>query len=126
MKFINLTQHKLTEDQIKNLVSVGFDEDSIQVYPDPFTKQTLTFEKLPSLSEIRKAAVTLAQYAKSQAATHVMIGGAPYLMRPLEEELERAGSIHYYYAFTERKTVEKVNEDGTVEKTSVFVFAGWI
>ena len=125
MKFINLTQHKLTEDQIKDLVSAGFDEDSIQVYPDPFVKQTLTFDKLPAMSDVRKAAVTLADYAKSQAATNVMIGGAPYLMRPLEEELTHLGII-YHYAFTERKTVEKVNEDGTVEKTSIFVFAGWI
>lgn len=125
MKFINLTQHKLTEDQIKDLVSAGFDEDSIQVYPDPFVKQTLTFEKLPAMPDIRKAAVILAQYAKAQAATNVMIGGAPYLMRSLEEELAYNGITHHY-AYTERKTVEKVNEDGTVEKTSVFVFAGWI
>lgn len=125
MKFINLTQHKLTEDQIVSLVSAGFVENNIQVYPDPFVKQILTFERLPSMPNIRKTAVTLAQYAKAQAATNVMIGGAPYLMGPLEEELANNG-ITYHYAFTERKTVEKVNEDGTVEKTSVFVFAGWI
>ena len=126
MKFINLTQHKLTEDQVFNLVNMGFDdEDSIQVYPDTSTRLLLTFDNLPSLSEIREAAVKLAQYANFAEATHVMIGGAPYLMRPLEEELERVGII-YYYAFTERKTVEKVNEDGTIEKTSVFEFAGWI
>ena len=125
MKFINLTQHKLTEEQVKSLTWAGFAEDGIQVYPDPFVKETLTFEKLPAMSDIRKAAVTLANYAKSQAATSVMVGGAPYLMRPLEEELEHLGIV-YQYAFTERKTIEKANEDGTVEKTSIFVFAGWI
>ena len=125
MKFVNLTQHALTEDQVKSLIDLGFDEDSIQVYPDPYTKQKLTFEKLPSMAEVREAAWDLAYSAKAKAATNVMIGGAPYLMRPLEEELEIL-DITYHYAFTERKTTEKVNEDGTVEKTSIFVFAGWI
>ena len=125
MKFVNLTQHTLTEDQVKFWTWAGFGEDDIQVYPDPFVKEKLTFEKLPSMAEVREAALALADYARSQAATNVMIGGAPYLMRPLEEELENL-DITYHYAFTERKTTEKVNEDGTVEKTSIFVFAGWI
>ena len=77
MKFINRTQYELTEEYIKDLISTGFDADSIRVYPDPNNKQTMTCEKLPSLAKVRKACATLTQYARAKAVSKVTIVGAP-------------------------------------------------
>ena len=97
MKFINRTQHSLTEEQIKDLICTGFDKDSIRVYPVPNNKQTIAFEKLPSLAKVRKAAATLMQYARATAATKVTIVGADYTIGLMEEELERVCVIEYHF-----------------------------
>ena len=54
-----------------------------------------------------------------------MIGGAGYFMRPLEEALREKG-IKPLYSFSERKSVEKTNPDGTVTKVNVFEHVGWV
>ena len=96
MKFINLTKHSLTEEQIKDVISTGFDKDSIQVYPNPYTKQTAAFYKAPPLAEVRKAAVILLQYAEAHATNQVAVVGAPYSIG-LEEELDRVCVIQFHY-----------------------------
>jgi len=54
-----------------------------------------------------------------------MIGGAPYLMSALEAALE-AVDLQPVYAFTRREVVERAQPDGSVAKTAVFRFAGWV
>lgn len=54
----------------------------------------------------------------------VLIGGVPFLMRPLEEALERYGLVPVY-AFSKRKSQEKM-EDGKVIKTQVFEHLGFV
>ena len=95
MKFINRTQYELTEEQVKDLISTGFDTDSIRVYPDP--KQTIAFYKAPPLAEVRKAAAILMQYAKAHATNQVAVVGADYTVGLLEEELERVCIIQFHY-----------------------------
>ena len=94
MKFINRTQYELTEEQVKDLISTGFDTDSIRVYPDP--KQTIAFYKAPPLAEVRKAAAILMQYAKAHATNQVAVVGAPYIIS-LEEELDRVCVLQLHY-----------------------------
>ena len=57
--------------------------------------------------------------------TPVMVGGAPWLMAPLVAGL-KAAKLTPVFAYSQRESVDTVNEDGTVSKTSIFVHRGWI
>lgn len=139
-KVINLTQHKSTANQ--NCLDLeGRDLD--------YLKELLTFNTLPDEKEILNRAKTLSALAWKQAywnviaendhlsylededeilayarGTKVMIGGAPYLMTALADELKKDG-LTPVYSFTERKAVESV-VDGEVRKTSIFSHVGWV
>jgi hypothetical protein len=54
-----------------------------------------------------------------------MIGGAPYLMAPLEVAL-RAHGITPLYAFSVRESVEQTQPDGSVRKIAVFRHGGFV
>ena len=54
-----------------------------------------------------------------------MIGGAPFLMGPLERALISRG-IFPAYAFSRREVVEKATADGEVTKTAVFRHEGFV
>lgn len=119
MILINLTQHNLTQEQLKDAVEVGTDVRDEVV-------KLITFSGLPTAGEIKNNASRLAVICRDMHASHAVIGGAPYFMGPLEQALRKAGIVPLY-AFTERVAVEVVNpETGEVTKTSKFNFAGWI
>ena len=119
MILINLTQHNLTQEQLKDAVEVGNDVHDEVV-------KLITFSGLPTTGEIKGNASRLAEICRDMHASHAVIGGAPYFMGPLEQALRRAGIVPLY-AFTERVAVEVTNpETGEVTKTSKFNFAGWI
>lgn len=119
MILINLTQHNLTQEQLKDAVEVGTDVRDEVI-------KLITFNGLPTAGEIKNNASRLAAICRDIHASHAVIGGAPYFMGPLEQALRRAGIIPLY-AFTERVAVEVTNpETGEVTKTSKFNFAGWI
>lgn len=54
-----------------------------------------------------------------------MVGGAAYFIPVLENELVAVG-IKPIHSFTERKSVDKINVDGSVQKVSVFEHIGWV
>lgn len=116
-KIINLTQHNATPEQIEAGVYEPKNKDSVI--------RNLTFDELPDDIDISIRAVNLALIAESEGAECAMIGGAPYLMSELEKIL-RIYEIKPVYAFTKRESVEIVEADGTVKKTSVFKHAGFI
>lgn len=119
MILINLTQHSLTTEQLKDAVEVGTDVRDEVV-------KLITFNGLPTAGEIKGNASRLAEICRDMHASHAVIGGAPYFMGPLEQALRKAGIVPLY-AFTERVAVEVTNpETGEVTKTSKFNFAGWI
>ena len=114
MKILNLTQHIATDAQ----VSVGV------VEPGEIEKEIirdfLTFDSLPSKSEINIRAKKLAEIARKSGITRVMIGGAPYLMHQLEECLMERG-MEPLHAFSKRT----VKVDGN-KKTVVFEHLGFV
>lgn len=119
MILINLTQHNLTQEQLKDAVEVGTDVRDEVI-------KLITFSGLPTAGEIKNNASRLAAICRDMHASHAVIGGAPYFMGPLEQALRKAGIVPLY-AFTERVAVEVTNpETGEVTKTSKFNFAGWI
>ena len=120
---LNLTQHPATTEQIE--AGVVDLPDSVR----PALIGWLTFSQLPSREEIEDRAEALALLADSllpeEGNPAAMIGGAPYLMAPLEVAL-RNQRIRPLYAFSVRESVEQTLPDGTIRKTSIFRHAGFI
>lgn len=114
---LNLTQHNATLEQIEAGVTEPSDKKEIQ--------DLLTFNKMPTREEILDRASKLCHLAHCYGADKVLIGGAPYLMGALEDELERTG-ITPVYSFSERVSVEKTDTDGTVRKTNEFRHVGFV
>jgi hypothetical protein len=114
MNILNLTQHRASAEQIDAGVFDVDEEDRIKL------SVLLTFDELPTAKEIGDRCLSLREMVAEYGATAVMIGGAPFFMRPLEEWLQRAG-IKVLYAFSKRESVE----DSTGRKTSVFKHAGF-
>lgn len=136
-RILNLTQHDPTPEQKLAGVTCG---DITDAQEAEFRK-LLTFDALPTMAEVRERARQIAEYATTTSTLvdyggdsglcvnerfcFAMIGGAPFLMAPLEEELRRVG-ITPLYAFSTRESVEQVMPDGSVSKTAVFRHQGFI
>jgi len=117
MTILNLTQHIATPDQ-KAAGVVDFTEK------DRKTLQALlTFTNLPEKVGIIERAKKIKLLADTTDFCSVMIGGAPYLMCPLEKALQDYG---IFYAYSKRECVEISQEDGSVKKTFVFKHEGFI
>ena len=114
---INLTQHEATPEQVREGVVETRNKEEV--------RKLLTFEELPTTEEIFRRARRLAEIALYEGAEAAMIGGAPYLMGPLEQELRGVGVIPVY-SFTERRVVEESQPDGTVRKVAVFRHQGFV
>ena len=114
---LNLTQHLTTSDQIELGVVEPKDKGKVQ--------SIITFDSLPNHAELVERANLLAQYALSENAESVMIGGAPYFSSYVEQAMRYAG-IKALYAFSKRECVEVEQEDGFVVKTFVFKHEGFI
>lgn len=119
MKIINLTQHTATADQLAAGVVDFFPVIKSQV------QALLTFDVLPCATAISERAEALAAIAAEWGFERAMIGGAPFLMAPLEVALKSRG-VRPLYAFSVRDSVEKQNADGSVEKQNIFKHAGFI
>lgn len=121
MKILNLTQHPATEEQIAAGV--------IDLSPDDraLLARALTFDEAPDEATLvaRAQSIALMAAGHSSGARSVMIGGAPYFMRPLEQALW-AENIRPLYAFSVRESIEHVRPSGAVEKIAVFRHTGFV
>ena len=113
----NLTQHSPTAAQAAEGVQ----------QPLEGAAKLLTFDQLPSQLEISARVLMLATLVAQNAllGDKVMVGGAPYLMGPLVSALKEIG-LRPVFSFTERRSVEKTLEDGSVSKTAIFEHVGWV
>ena len=116
-KIINLTQHNATPDQVSAGVIEPKDKAEVQRY--------LTFDNIESENAIRRRAAALADIALENNCKMAMIGGAPYLMAMLEEELNKVG-INPVYAYSERNVVSVTLEDGSTKNNITFEHKGFI
>lgn len=128
---LNLTQHPATPEQLAAGV--------VDITGPARTKliELLVFRSAPSRSELGHRATLLAKLASSEVAnrldkdsnamaygTQVMIGGASYLMPPLQARLLDLG-LFAIYSFTERVSEEEMIGD-TVVKTSKFKHVAFV
>ena len=121
MTIINLTQHVSTAEQ---------QEAGVQDLPQELRKQLmtlLTFEEIPSPTQLQSRAKGIVDLLEEldQMPTRALIGGAPFFMGHLEEELRNAFVIPTY-AFSKRVTTEVTQPDGRVVKTAVFQHIGFV
>jgi len=143
---LNLTQHAGTPEQnVQDLKG----EDLLEL------KRLLTFDSLPGAREVKERAKAIAAFAARQEVPPdfcmdfregveecpercwckktyadciyacAMIGGAPYLMAPLEKALGVQG-IDPLYSFSERVSAEEIQPDGSVKKVAIFRHKGWV
>lgn len=122
---VNLTQHPATADQIAAGV--------VDISDRARLCALLTFDELPTAHDIQRRADALAslvigehpQTAYDSGVISAMIGGAPYLMAPLEASL-RAIDVIPLYAFSVRESVEQIQPDGSTKKIATFKHAGFV
>lgn len=128
MMILNLTQHLATKEQV-NAGVIDLPESQRQQL-----NNLLTFDGLPSSGEVQQRAANIAYYAQEWMVQFgiafisghaVMIGGAPYLMCPLERFLTEAGFIPVY-AYSQRESFEEKQPDGSVRKVNTFRHAGFV
>jgi hypothetical protein len=117
---LNLTQHVPTKEQVEAGV-VDLDDRGELV-------DLLTFVEMPTKKKVRERAEQIAKLAGKACyfrdIESAMIGGAPFLMAPLEQELLKEG-VTPVYAFSVRESVEKETPEGVV-KTAVFRHKGFV
>lgn len=124
LKILNLTQHVVTSEQVTDGVFEPSQEMKNEI------KKLLTFDSqvIATPSIISRNAKDLANLAAKEfnpRDTAVMIGGAPFFMSALANELAAVGYT-VLYSFTDRVSVDVKNEDGTITKTSVFKHLGFV
>lgn len=117
---LNLTMHEATVDQVEAGVVEPSQKSDI--------KSLLVFIEIPVKDQVRLKALRLAEIAKAEimakgCAKKAMIGGAPYLMSHLEQELKAKG-IQPFYAFSQRVSEER-EVNGKVTKVNVFKHLGF-
>lgn len=131
MRILNLTQHVASAEQIENGV----------IEPSSDMKQLicelLTFNHIPSQEELENRAHDLSHIAAGYDINNtddgigelfpnaVMLGGAPFFMSTLERWCESVG-VTVLYAFSERISIDSVQENGEVIKRSVFKHKGFV
>lgn len=125
--FINLTQHNASAEQLLE------GEWVLKGQSFPEVRELLTFNDIPNKDIIKDRANKLAQWALSLLVQvdpdhnkewYVLIGGAPYLMSNLENTLNRWSTP--VYSFSKRESIETLQSDGSVVKTSIFKHVGFI
>lgn len=123
MKTVNLTQHPTTPEQKEEGV---FDLEGKMLSQ---LKAKLTFDTLEDAREhnvhtraVRMAAVVRGMDPKPQQA---LLGGAPFLMGPLADELRKVG-VAPVFAFSVRDSKEVTQADGSVRKVAVFRHLGLV
>jgi len=144
---LNLTQHPASAEQLEaGVVDLGSNYSSK-------LKELLTFSTIPTASELTSRCDGIYDLVLAQLATigHIdesfyddydmtknldesrfraelnisfMIGGAPYLMGPLQSELSNLGTV--LYAYSNRVSVEETQADGSVRKVNVFKHIGFV
>jgi len=122
-RILNFTQHDATPEQLSSGVVDPDAQDKQRI------RELLTFEQIPTQSELRQRATDCAVLAsvllKKYECDGVLLGGAPYFMPHLESALRSFG-VPFCYAFSTRVAEEQVQPDGSVKKVNVFRHVGFI
>lgn len=135
---LNLTQHPATPDQLTaGVIDITGEARArlveLLTFGEPESQEDV-WARAHEITHIATSASSpedrandegfLPENDRGGVALSAMIGGAGWLMGPLEIWLRHAG-ITPLYAFSRRESVEKVQADGTVTKINVFRHTGF-
>lgn len=85
MSILNLTQHASTaEQQDAGVRDLGATEMAT-------LRELLNFDEIPTSTQVSERAQAIAALAAEHGDKRAMIGGAPFLMAPLEHALKASG-----------------------------------
>ena len=128
MKILNLTQHSPTEDQI----AAGVADPDDTVARNRALNVAASDLVGPNVQDIiHNRIADLVEIVLQHGLDHpvwdgrVMIGGLPVLTASLAVTLAKIGCSPVY-AVTDRVSVESVQADGSVRKTSEFKHVGFV
>lgn len=113
----NMTQHQATPAQQRD----GVTDFSPACREE--LRRRLTFEGKPDADDIRCRAAELADWAAAMGVEAAMLGGAPFFMPELTAQLKSRG-IRTFFAYSPRRSTDRLNEKGEVEKCAVFAYEG--
>lgn len=122
---LNLTQHAATHDQVADW---GVKDPSEGWFKKIQELLTFVGGMIPAYEVIEERADALADIAEKLCCPYdktAMIGGAPWLMEPLERALHYRG-VMPLYAFSSRVSEEVQQPDGTVRKIQLFKHEGFV
>jgi hypothetical protein len=118
-KILNLTQHPALPAQLE----AGVIDPPAEIKSE--ISKLLTFDEIPSRQEIGERATALVAIVVSLGYKVAMVGGAGYLMGPLEASLKAAG-VSPVHTFTKRVITGEKIVNGKTEITREIKFAGFV
>jgi hypothetical protein len=129
---LNLTQHPATPEQVAAGV-VDLEGKNLERLKELLTFDSIEVAKNYRFDRARQLADLVSRIKlgdedslnEDGTAIFVMIGGAPYLMAPLENVLMKDNRVPVY-AFSVRESVEQIQSDGSVVKSNIFRHGGFV
>lgn len=115
-------QHRLTDEQRESLLN----DYELSFLEDENRELFLELCNTPcNHFELRDLADDLLEMSSEYDALLLPIG-SPAFQVIFGQKSVNYPSMEFYFAHSERVSIEKKNEDGSVEKTSIFKHKGWI
>lgn len=119
MRYLNITKHELTKDQINDGAFELSKEDKYKL------QNLLRFDEVPEVQEIKQRVNDIINITKSYDFDALIIGGATYLIYHLVNEIKEQNLVPVV-SFTKLQSVDKIGENGKVYKTQVFKHSKFI
>lgn len=122
MKLYNISNHVLTSEQVEDSMKRLAVQEIIEL-PEDIKKEfgNVTPDKI---NDIAKKIIDFVTKDNRNEEVIVHLAGQPALVVLLVNCFASI-NIKTIYSFSERKSVETINGDGTVVKTNVFKHQGW-
>jgi len=118
-KILVVMSHNLNDDQVNGLNEMGLNPVLISDVNSDLANQCKQINPNFNKTDIQQIADSVVRQAVSVGATALMIQGEPSLFFSAVENAKDRG-INCFVATSERVSVERVADDGTVTKTNVF------
>jgi len=118
IRILNLTNHSATPAQQQlGLVDIAEQREYIC--------QLLSFAKIPDVDDIEQRCHKLVGLTLQLEFRAAHLGGATYLTPQLHHMLI-ANGVDVYYSYSKRQSSEYENQNGEIEKKSIFSFENFV